>query len=97
MSGRRHSAGDVVEGKTCPECGGTLVYNGNYFCGDWGRGCDWAMAEDDDSRWALDVIATYLLQKREEALAEGRMDTVERMNFYLVQNDALQRQKGYVS
>ena len=28
----------------CPKCGVfPVVYNGNYFCDDWGGECDWAL------------------------------------------------------
>jgi DNA-directed RNA polymerase subunit RPC12/RpoP len=36
----------------CPECGGKIIYNGNYFCQHWGTviegrriggPCDWAL------------------------------------------------------
>lgn len=30
----------------CPENGSPVVYNGNYFCSDWGRGCNWALSGD---------------------------------------------------
>jgi hypothetical protein len=29
----------------CPKCGQDwVVYNGNYFCDQWGENCDWALA-----------------------------------------------------
>lgn len=34
----------VPEAGPCPRCGGEIVYNGNYFCGSYGRGCNWALA-----------------------------------------------------
>jgi predicted RNA-binding Zn-ribbon protein involved in translation (DUF1610 family) len=27
----------------CPECGGRVIYNGNYFCERWGGECWWAL------------------------------------------------------
>jgi predicted RNA-binding Zn-ribbon protein involved in translation (DUF1610 family) len=37
----------LPEGKAtlekCPDCGGTIVYNGNYFCQWFGDDCDWAL------------------------------------------------------
>ena len=40
------SSGDrPVVGADCPGCGQrSVVYNGNYFCGD---GCGWAMDQND--------------------------------------------------
>jgi hypothetical protein len=29
--------------ESCPECGGVIIYNGNYFCERFGAGCDWAL------------------------------------------------------
>lgn len=29
--------------ETCPECGDIIVYNGNYFCINFGDECGWAM------------------------------------------------------
>jgi len=43
--------GDLTP-ETCPECGGHIIYNGNYFCEFWGTTyqgkrlggpCDWAL------------------------------------------------------
>ena len=45
------NSGDLTPEK-CPECGGNIVYNGNYFCEFWGHvykgercggPCDWAL------------------------------------------------------
>lgn len=36
----RGMEGDMVDGERCPECGGVVVYNGNYFC----IACPWIMA-----------------------------------------------------
>jgi predicted RNA-binding Zn-ribbon protein involved in translation (DUF1610 family) len=27
----------------CPDCGGMIIYNGNYFCASWGGDCWWAL------------------------------------------------------
>jgi hypothetical protein len=27
----------------CPKCNGKIVYNGNYFCENWGDTCNWAL------------------------------------------------------
>jgi DNA-directed RNA polymerase subunit RPC12/RpoP len=27
----------------CPDCGGRVIYNGNYFCESWGGPCWWAL------------------------------------------------------
>jgi predicted RNA-binding Zn-ribbon protein involved in translation (DUF1610 family) len=41
------SAREVPQGKAtlekCPDCGGTIVYNGNYFCEHFGSDCPWAL------------------------------------------------------
>lgn len=42
----RHEIGDLVEPE-CPECGGEVVYNGNYFCTDR-EGCGWAFPHPSD-------------------------------------------------
>ena len=77
--------GDVVPGKFCPKCrNGRIVYNGNYFCERWGEGCDWAMSERN-SAFNDEIIKTYLLQEREEALAEGNQERADHMDFYLAQ------------
>jgi hypothetical protein len=48
-----HNSGEVVEGEMCRKCHvGRVIYNGNYFCENWGYDyegkryggpCDWAM------------------------------------------------------
>lgn len=39
--------GRPVPGYPCPDCGGLVVYNGNYFCDKWRDGCDWALPHYD--------------------------------------------------
>ena len=79
-----HAKGDVVKGKFCPKCrGGRLVYNGNYFCERFGEGCDWAMGEQN-SPYNRDIILTYLLQCREDALAEGNAERADRMDHHII-------------
>lgn len=79
-----HPKGTIVQGKTCPKCRrNPVVYNGNYFCGGWGDDCDWAMGEQN-SEFNRDIVRTYLIQEREEAIAEGNAERVERMEFYLI-------------
>jgi Holliday junction resolvase RusA-like endonuclease len=38
----------------CPECGGLIAYNGNYFCRNFGDGCEWALPHP--ARKRADVI-----------------------------------------
>lgn len=35
--------GGMVTLERCPECGGAVIYNGNYFCENSGYECDWAL------------------------------------------------------
>ncbi len=42
--GAEGSVAGTTEAIPCPKCGeAPVVYNGNYFCGYWGDGCDWAL------------------------------------------------------
>lgn len=34
-------------GVPCPRCSAEIVYNGNYFCSNLPRDCQWAMSSDD--------------------------------------------------
>lgn len=78
-----NAKGAVVGGKFCPKCRkGQIVYNGNYFCERWGDGCDWAMGEKN-SEFNRDIIRTYLIQEREEAIYEGDGERAARMEFHL--------------
>ena len=44
--------GFLVVGAQCPNCKLTVVYNGNYFCGN---DCGWAMDQNDpENRSAVD-------------------------------------------
>lgn len=43
---RQLRGGDRSTLEKCPDCGGTIVYNGNYFCENLGGeplGCNWAL------------------------------------------------------
>jgi len=47
---RRRELGDLVpEAGPCPLDGARIVYNGNYFCENWGA-CNWALAHPARSR-----------------------------------------------
>jgi hypothetical protein len=35
--------GGMVTLERCPQCGGTILYNGNYFCEHWRASCDWGL------------------------------------------------------
>jgi len=40
----------------CPACGDApIVYNGNYFCDDWGGECDWALPHPATRRRDRDI------------------------------------------
>lgn len=62
-------SGGFGTGVRCPECESCqIVYNGNYFCGDWGSrddSCHWALPhieDPSDEGWApdgYDVSAEY--------------------------------------
>jgi len=34
---------DRLTAERCPKDGARIVYNGNYFCENFGKGCDWAL------------------------------------------------------
>jgi len=36
-------SGGKPTNEKCPKCGGTIEYNGNYFCQHWNDTCDWAL------------------------------------------------------
>lgn len=76
--------GDPVLGQACPRCRrlDTIVYSGNYWC----TRCSWVMA---DSNRPKRIIAAYLIQRRDEALAAGDAETVAHMDFYLKDYDGV--------
>jgi hypothetical protein len=49
-------------GIACPKCGlAPVVYNGNYFCDNWGDECNWALphpATSKSDREICDLIGT---------------------------------------
>ncbi len=50
--------GEPTEAR-CPKCSGRVVYNGNYFCENWGDDCDWALphpARSKKDRAVCDVL-----------------------------------------
>lgn len=55
----QYNYGDLVRDEECPDCGKRMLYNGNYFCEDWGY-----VSELDGQRyggpcnWALGHPAT---------------------------------------
>jgi hypothetical protein len=49
--------GSTPTNETCPKCGLEVVYNGNYFCTDWGL-------NDADCDWALPHPPTELVDKQ---------------------------------
>ena len=73
----------IVRGVVCPECGGPIVYNGNYYCQcleDTGSRSCWAMDADVPTLNDLVINRTYLLQR----LEDPRDDADEaRLKFYL--------------
>jgi hypothetical protein len=57
----RYNYGDIVWDEKCPSCGKQVLYNGNYFCEDWGYTssddgtrrlgpCDWALGHPATSK-----------------------------------------------
>jgi DNA-directed RNA polymerase subunit RPC12/RpoP len=48
----------------CPECGARIVYNGNYFCQAFGRGCDWALPHPARRRRDKDIAVALTGQHR---------------------------------
>lgn len=42
-SSRQETAAGRVTLEHCPSCGARIIYNGNYFCVDYGIVCDWAL------------------------------------------------------
>ena len=82
--------GDPVIGVSCPKCQqGQVVYNGNYFCDT----CSWVMQDrytptgrlrkTKEAKRDAEIVRTYLLQRRREAVANGDPKEVERMDLYL--------------
>jgi hypothetical protein len=44
--GRKNMTAELpgsLTAERCPECGGRIVYNGNYFCEFFGSDCSWAL------------------------------------------------------
>lgn len=52
------SNGKLTEEK-CPDCGGRVLYNGNYFCEFWSTD-----SSDVDCAWALSHPQTRLVDKQ---------------------------------
>lgn len=64
------NSGTVAADVSCPLCGQRVIYNGNYFCEDWGfvhngkrtgGDCDWALphpAVNDSDRAICDALGT---------------------------------------
>jgi len=56
-----YNCGDLVRDEECPKCYKRVLYNGNYFCEDWGYTsaydgqhyggpCDWALGHPARSK-----------------------------------------------
>lgn len=68
-----HQAGGWETVAKCPEDGGMVVYNGNYFCENWGD-CNWALPGDPPITRPTEVAICYQLgidPKTGELFREG--------------------------
>lgn len=67
---RKWQFGDPIPNTRCPECGGPIVYNGNYYCADYNNGdCKWALPHPtlrDEDHLAFQVAYTELMHMRGE-------------------------------
>ena len=78
--------GDPVLRQTCPYCREqTIVYNGNYFC----TNCKWAMGERMTPK-NRSIIAAYLTQCYDKAVAAGDTEQARRMLRYLRDYDGVE-------
>lgn len=80
----------TVEGQHCPGCGGAVVYNGNYMCGQE-EPCGWVMEEGDRSPVNDKICMAYLQQCLREANASGQRERARLMLHYI---DLLERERA---
>lgn len=59
-SSRQEIAAGTVTLEHCPSCGARIIYNGNYFCEDYGSSCGWALPhparKKADQRLAMSLV-----------------------------------------
>lgn len=62
--------GGMLTMENCPECGGAIVYNGNYFCEHWGDTCGWALPCDAEGTRAEQALSLRLTGEPIEPIDE---------------------------